>query len=63
MVGQQPVIGPGQQFEYTSACPLKTSTGRMEGTYECAFLDEEEDVQDVRVAPFLLTTAVVGQMG
>jgi hypothetical protein len=35
----------------------------MEGTFECAFLDDdEESLLDIQVAPFLLTTAVVGQI-
>ena len=32
VVGQQPILGPGQSFEYTSACPLITSFGVMQGT-------------------------------
>ncbi len=34
VVGQQPVIEPGQAFEYTSGCPLATPFGSMAGTYE-----------------------------
>jgi len=33
VVGQQPVLMPGQTFEYASACPLRTPAGRMRGTY------------------------------
>ncbi|MGK7870661.1 Co2+/Mg2+ efflux protein ApaG [Falsiroseomonas sp. E2-1-a20] len=33
VVGEQPVLGPGQQFEYTSGTPLPTPSGFMEGTY------------------------------
>lgn len=34
VVGQQPVIPPGAAFEYSSACPLGTPSGRMEGDFE-----------------------------
>jgi ApaG protein len=33
VVGNQPVLGPGEFFEYTSACPLATPFGSMRGTY------------------------------
>lgn len=33
VVGEQPVLGPGEAFEYTSACPLATPFGSMSGTY------------------------------
>ncbi len=33
VVGQQPVIQPGQVFSYSSWCVLPTPTGRMRGTY------------------------------
>jgi ApaG protein len=33
VVGQQPVLGPGESFNYTSGCPLGTPGGTMEGTY------------------------------
>ena len=34
VVGEQPVLEPGEMFEYTSGCPLTTPTGIMAGTYE-----------------------------
>lgn len=33
VVGEQPLLGPGQAFRYTSFCPLPTSLGAMHGTY------------------------------
>jgi ApaG protein len=35
VVGQQPLIAPGDSFEYTSGCPLPTPVGTMRGTYLC----------------------------
>jgi len=34
VVGEQPVLGPGEHFEYTSSCPLPTPSGFMVGTYD-----------------------------
>jgi ApaG protein len=34
VVGEEPVLQPGQSFEYTSSCPLTTSSGFMVGDYE-----------------------------
>ncbi|HVH77738.1 MAG TPA: Co2+/Mg2+ efflux protein ApaG [Stellaceae bacterium] len=34
VVGEQPVLKPGQSFEYTSGTPLPTPSGIMVGTYE-----------------------------
>ncbi len=33
VVGEQPVLGPGESFTYTSGCPLPTPSGTMVGTY------------------------------
>jgi ApaG protein len=33
VVGQQPVLGPGESFSYTSGCPLTTPSGTMQGSY------------------------------
>ena len=53
VVGQQPVLGPGESFEYTSGCPLGTSSGTMHGTYQMVTQDGEHF--DVEIAPFVLT--------
>ena len=34
VVGEQPMLGPGESFEYTSSCPLATPSGFMVGDYE-----------------------------
>jgi ApaG protein len=36
VVGQQPVLKPGEHFEYTSGCVLETPRGTMHGTYQMA---------------------------
>jgi ApaG protein len=35
VIGEQPVLKPGESFEYTSGCPLPTPVGSMRGTYQC----------------------------
>ncbi len=34
VVGEEPVLAPGESFEYTSSCPLQTPSGFMVGDYE-----------------------------
>ena len=34
VVGEQPVLKPGEFFEYTSGCPLSTPVGTMRGSYQ-----------------------------
>ena len=34
VVGEQPILNPGEKFEYTSGTPLNTPSGFMEGHYE-----------------------------
>jgi ApaG protein len=52
VIGEQPVIDPGEHFEYTSACPLRTPFGSMEGTYQ--MVTPSGDLFDVAIAPFAL---------
>jgi ApaG protein len=33
VVGEEPVLGPGESFSYTSGCPLTTPSGTMQGNY------------------------------
>jgi len=50
VVGQQPVLAPGESFKYSSWCPLETSVGTMHGTYHMIRLGGE--AFDIEVAPF-----------
>ncbi len=34
VIGEQPLIEPGESYQYSSFCPLNTSTGTMEGSYQ-----------------------------
>ncbi|MBV9841230.1 MAG: Co2+/Mg2+ efflux protein ApaG [Sphingomonadaceae bacterium] len=34
VVGEQPLIGPGDSYDYVSGCPLHTPSGTMEGSYQ-----------------------------
>jgi ApaG protein len=42
VVGEQPVLQPGEAFEYTSGCPLATPVGSMRGSYQCVAADGTE---------------------
>lgn len=39
VVGEQPVIMPGESYDYVSACPLNTPSGTMEGSYHMVVED------------------------
>jgi ApaG protein len=39
VVGEQPVLKPGDSYTYTSGCPLKTSSGFMVGAYQMQLVD------------------------
>ncbi len=53
VVGKQPILRPGESFEYTSGCPLTTPYGKMEGTYQ--MVDQAGERFDVTIAPFTLS--------
>jgi ApaG protein len=53
VVGEQPVLGPNESFTYTSGCPLNTSFGMMEGTYQ--MVTRSGDTFDAKIAPFTLS--------
>lgn len=42
VVGEQPVLEPGQAFEYTSGCPLPTPFGSMAGIFDMQRDDDTE---------------------
>lgn len=52
VVGEQPRLEPGEAFEYTSGCPLRTAFGSMQGSYEFSYDDGRRF--DVEVAGFAL---------
>ena len=53
VVGEQPVLDPGDSFEYTSFCPLETPFGSMQGTYQMVTADGA--TFDAEIAPFTLS--------
>ena len=53
VVGQQPIIEPGEQFTYTSGCSISTSFGTMEGTYQV--ITGRGEQFDVEIARFTLS--------
>ncbi|XP_020237529.1 uncharacterized protein LOC109816810 isoform X2 [Cajanus cajan] len=56
VVGEQPLILPGNSFEYSSACPLSTPNGRMEGDFEMIHVDRVGSRSfNVAIAPFSLS--------
>jgi ApaG protein len=52
VVGRQPILPPGESFEYTSGCPLSTPFGSMKGSYE--MVTEAGERFEVAIAPFVL---------
>ena len=52
VVGKQPLIAPGQSFEYSSACPLPTPIGTMKGEFH--FVGENGVPFDVPITEFVL---------
>ena len=52
VVGEQPVLAPGESFKYSSWCPLKTPTGVMRGTYQMVRAGGGQF--DIEIAPFAL---------
>ncbi|XP_057440009.1 uncharacterized protein LOC130731812 [Lotus japonicus] len=56
VVGLQPAIFPKSSFEYSSACPLSTQNGRLEGDFEMIHIDRGGSrVFNVAIAPFSLS--------
>jgi ApaG protein len=53
VVGQQPLLQPGESFEYTSGTSLPTAVGTMRGTYQMVASDGK--TFDAAIAPFTLS--------
>ena len=52
VIGEQPVLAPGESFKYSSWCPLKTPMGMMYGTYQMVHTDGRQF--EIEIAPFAL---------
>jgi ApaG protein len=52
VVGHQPLLKPGESFQYTSGCRLRTSAGTMQGSYFC--VAEDGTRFDVEIPAFVL---------
>jgi ApaG protein len=53
VVGEQPLLAPGEAFEYTSFCPLPTPVGSMHGSYLMVLTTGERFAAEI--APFSLS--------
>lgn len=53
VVGYQPVLKPGEEFEYTSGCPLNTPVGTMHGEFNMTVQGSGEKF-DAKIEPFRL---------
>jgi len=52
VVGEHPVLEPGESFEYTSGCPLPTPFGSMQGSYQ--FSTRKGEPVEAEIARFEL---------
>ena len=53
VVGYQPLLQPGEEFEYTSGCPLTTPVGTMHGEFNMV-VPESGEKFDAKIEPFRL---------
>ena len=53
VIGRQPTLSPGESFEYSSNCPLRTPFGTMHGTYQMITSDGTRF--DATIAEFTLS--------
>lgn len=52
VVGEQPILNPGESYRYTSGCPLSTPSGIMSGSYRMT--DEAGETFTVAIPTFSL---------
>ena len=60
VVGEQPVLTPGERFVYTSGCPLTTPSGVMVGSYE--MVNAEGEAFSVAIPAFSLDSPGAGRV-
>jgi ApaG protein len=58
VVGEQPVLGPGEAFEYTGFCPLSTPVGSMRGSYLMLLESGESFEAEIATFPLELPNSV-----
>jgi ApaG protein len=62
VVGHQPLLQPGESFQYASGCRLKTATGSMQGEFFFVAVDGHRF--ECPIAPFMLdASAIPGAAG
>ena len=57
VVGMQPVIAPGEHYQYVSGCNLKTEIGKMSGSYTMQDLDTMREFK-VKIPAFDLIVPI-----
>lgn len=60
VVGRQPLLQPGESFEYSSGCQLRTPTGTMQGSYLC--VTHEGETFECEIPLFVLQTTAPGEL-
>ncbi|RGE45676.1 Co2+/Mg2+ efflux protein ApaG [Comamonas testosteroni] len=60
VVGRQPLLQPGESFEYSSGCQLRTPTGTMQGTFLC--VNHEGETFEAEVPLFVLQMNETGDV-
>ena len=61
VVGEQPLLRPGESFQYTSGCRLRAASGTMHGSY--FFVAEDGHRFDAPIATFVLESSGAGLTG
>jgi ApaG protein len=61
VVGQQPLLKPGEVFEYTSGTRLRTPTGTMHGSFFCVAEDGEKFDSDIPLFVLVALSASGGR--
>jgi len=59
VVGEQPIIAPGEAYDYVSGCPLDTASGSMEGAYH--LVDGAGRGFEARIPRFQLVAPAVAE--
>ncbi len=61
VVGQQPLLSPGESFQYSSGCRLRTASGSMHGSF--FFVASDGHRFDIVIDTFVLESSGSGSLG